>query len=164
MIYLTNFDGNVKMGFDFLKNLPEEDFDLSTSNFEKWVPFVLNISTPERAIAITENMHAYMTIYEVEKIVNGLKTLLICADDNKDGEFTHYSSESFFEISFEYMHIDDCFNVELWFITAKFPEGEIVGYDAGFRFIVEKAQVIQFVREVSDRFKVICPQCADLIN
>ena len=162
MIYLTNFDGNVKMGFDFLKNLPE-DFDVSTSNFEKWVPFVLNISTPERVIAITENMQAHMTIYEVEKIVNGLKTLLINADDNKDGKFSHYSSESFFEISFEYMPVDECFNVELWFITAKFPEGEIVGYDAGFRFIVEKTQAIQFEKGFSDRFNVICPQCSNLI-
>jgi len=163
MIYLTNFDGNVKMGFDFLENLPE-DFDASTSNFEKWVPFVLNISTPERAIAITENMQAYMTIYEVEKIVNGLRALLISADDNKDGKFAHYSGESFFEISFEYMHVDECFNVELWFVTAKFPEGDIVGYDAGFRFIVEKSQVIRFAKEFSDRFKVICPQCSNLIH
>lgn len=159
MIHLTNFDGNVKMGFDFLKNLPK-DFDVAKSEFEKWVPFVFNISTPERAIAITEDMQAYMTIHEVKKIFNGLKDLINCIGKNEDKKLTHYSSESFFEFSFEYLHVDNCFNLELWFITAKFPAGQIVGYDAGFRFVAEKSEMIQFAEDFLDRFNTVCPQCS----
>jgi hypothetical protein len=54
--------------------------------------------------------------------------------------------------------------VELWFITAKSSKGEIVGYDAGFRFVVEKAQMIRFTQELSDRFKAVCPQCSKLMR
>jgi hypothetical protein len=159
MIYLTNFEGNVKMGFDFLAKLPE-DIDASDSKFEKWVPFVLSVATEERAIAITEDMQADMTLYEAERILNGLKALLESVGGNADQKFTHYSSESYFEISFEYLVDDDCFNVELWFITAKFPKGETIGYDAGFRFVVEKSAMQRFVEELLDRFNKICPQCS----
>ncbi len=158
MIYLTNLDANVKLGFNFINNLPD-DFDIANSKFEKWVPFVLNFSTSERTIAITEDMQASMTIYEVEKIYNELKNLLESIGDKKDSRFTHYSSESFFEISFDYLYADECFNVELWFIVAEYPEGKIVGYDVGFRFVVDISEMKNFVAEFYNRFKIVCPHC-----
>lgn len=104
MFYLTNRDGNLKLGFDFLNDLPG-DFDIAKSKFEKWVPFVMNISTPEKTIAITETMKACMTVYEVEKIYSGIKNLLDSMADEEDKLFRHYSYESIFEISVEYLHV-----------------------------------------------------------
>ncbi|MCM1045528.1 MAG: hypothetical protein NC417_08445 [Candidatus Gastranaerophilales bacterium] len=63
MFYLTNREANLKFGFDFLNDLPD-DFDIAKSKSEKWVPFVMNIATPEKTIAITEKMKACMTVYE----------------------------------------------------------------------------------------------------
>ena len=58
MIYLTNLDGNVKLGFDFLNDLLV-DLDITDSKFEKWVPYVLILSTSERIVAITKEMQAF---------------------------------------------------------------------------------------------------------
>lgn len=60
------------------------------------------IKIEERTIAITEDMQAYMTIHEVKKIFNGLKNLIDYIGSNEDRKITHYSSESFFEISFDF--------------------------------------------------------------
>lgn len=163
MIYLNNLDKNLKVGFDFLVNLPE-NFDVTQSEFEKYVPFILNISTPERAIVIDVDIQAYMTIYEIKKIFNGLKHLLDCACHDIDGKFRHYSSESFFEIIVEYLSEDECFNVELWFIIAKSLKEEIVGYDAGFRFTTEKTEMERFIEDLRTRFKEICSQCSKLLE
>ena len=159
MVYLTNLDGNVKLEFDFLKDLPD-DFDAAKTKLEKWVPFVLNISALGKTIAITEDMQACMTVYEVEKIYNGLKNLLDGTGDAKDSLFRHYSSESFFEISAEYLHEDDCFFVTLWFIVAEYPGGRIDGYDIGFRFAVGKPEMNSFAEEFKNGFCALCPQCS----
>lgn len=55
--------------------------------------------------------------------------------------------------------MDDCFDLELWFIIAKSTEGALFGYDDGFRFVVEKSEMIRFVEECSTRFKEVCSQC-----
>lgn len=159
MIYLTNIDGNVKLGFDFLNNLPK-DFDNAKSKFEKWVPFVLNLSTVEKTVAISEAMQAQMTIFEVEKIYNGLKNLLSDMGDKEGRHLTHYSSESFFEVSFEYLLEDECFEVEIWFIVAEYLESKIQGYDMGFRFIVGKSEMEKFTKELYINFEKVCPQCS----
>jgi len=159
MIYLTNMDNNVKLGFDFLENLPT-DFGISKSKFENWAPFVLNVNFLGRTVAITEDMQAYMTIYEIEKIFNDLKHLLDDANGNEDKRITHYSSESFFEFSLEYLHVDECFSLELWFVTAKFLESEILGCDVGFRFTIDKTEMDRFAKELYNRFNKVCPQCS----
>ena len=99
MICLTNFEGNVKLEFDFLNNLPA-DFDRTDSKFEKWVPYVFALSTPQRTVAITTEMEAFLTVYEVEKIYNGLKNLLDHLQQDTGNVFKHYSNESFFETKF----------------------------------------------------------------
>jgi ribosomal protein L37AE/L43A len=61
--------------------------------------------------------------------------------------------------------VDECFNVELWFIIADCPEGETVGYDAGFRFTVGKSEMKKFIEEFHDSFEKRtewsnnCPNC-----
>lgn len=157
MFYLTNRDSNLKLGFDFLNDLPD-DFDTARSKWEKWVPFVMNISTPEKTIAITEKTKAYMTVYEVEKIYNGIKNLLDSMAHEEDMLFRHYSYESIFEISVEYLHVDECFEVVVWFILAEYPEGRIEGYNVGFRFIVDKFELEHFIEEFFNNFKKVCPQ------
>lgn len=124
MFYLTNRDANLKLGFDFLNDLPD-DFDTARSKWEKWVPFVMNITTPEKTIAITKKTKAYMTVYEVEKIYNGIKNLLDSMAHEEDKLFRHYSYESIFEISVEYLHVDECFEV-----LENFMEGEY--YESSF--------------------------------
>ena len=151
MIYLANLDGNLKLGFDFLNDLPD-DLDITDSKFEKWVPYVLVLSTSERTIAITKDMEAFLTVYEVEKIYNGIKNLLNNLNQSNNNIFKHYSNESFFEISIEYMDIDECFSVELWFIFAEIPEGNIEGYDLGYRFVVDKKEMEYFITECHKRF------------
>lgn len=125
MIYLTNFDGNVKLGFDFLENLPK-DFDVSKNNFEKWIPFVLNLSTPESAVAITGNMQAYMTIYEVEKILNGFEMLIDGTGNNEDKKFAHYSSEGFLRF---HLNIFTLMAVSMWncgLLRPNFPKAKLL--------------------------------------
>ena len=155
MIYLTNLDGNVKLEFDFLNELPD-DFDITDSKFEKWVPYVLALSIPKRTIAITKEMEAFLTVYEIEKIYNGLRNLLYNTQHDNDNIFKHYSNESFFEISVEYIDTDECFNVEIWFIIAKMPEGNMDGYDIGYRFIVEKKEMEHFVIEFYKKYRDVC--------
>ena len=157
MIYINNCEQNVKLGFDFLENLPE-DFDIAKSEYEKWIPFILNISSPEKNIAITQNMQACMTVYEIKKMFNDLKALISGTRSDKDVKISHYSSESFFEFTLEYFRVDDCFSLEFWFITAEYPDGKIIGYDVGIRFIIEKSEMIHFMKEFQDRFRMICPQ------
>ena len=157
MICLANVDNTLQLEFDLLENLPS-DFDSTESKFEKWVPFVLHLSTPQRTVAIPPDMRACMTVFEIERIYNGIKDLLSNTAEKKDRQFAHYSSESFFEISFEYLHVDKHFSVELWFIIAEAPEGRIVGYDAGFRFIVGEPEMKKFAEEFRGRFQKVCPQ------
>lgn len=154
MISLINLEGNVKLEFCFLNNLPE-DFNSIESEFEKWIPYTLYLSTPERTIFISQDMQAFMTVYEIEKIYNGITDLLnnTCEESKR---FTHYNSESFFEISVEYLYIDECFSVELWLIASEYPEGKIVGYDAGFRFMVSKFEMLKFLNQFYDGFKMVC--------
>ena len=94
MIYLTNLDGSVKLEFDFLNELPD-DFYIADSKFEKWVPYVLAISIPQRTIAITKEMKAFLTVYEVEKIYNGLRNLVYNSRQDNNNIFKHYSNERF---------------------------------------------------------------------
>ena len=155
MIYLSNLDGNVKLEFDFLNELPD-DFDITDSKFEKWVPYVLTLSIPQRTIAITKEMEAFLTVYEIERIYNGLRNLLYNTQHDNDNIFKHYSNESFFEISVEYIDTDECFNVEIWFIIAKMPEGNMDGYDIGYRFIVEKKEMEHFVIEFYKKYRDVC--------
>lgn len=154
MICLINSEANVKLEFSFLKNLPE-DFKSIENKSEKWIYFTLYLSTPERNISISQDMHASMTVFEIEKIYNGINALLIDID-KEDKRFTHYNSEGFFEISVEYLPIDDCFSVELWLIAAEYPGGKIEGYDAGFRFMVGKPEMYEFLEQFYDSFKMIC--------
>ena len=153
MINLISLDTNVKLGFDFLEKLPD-DFDVAKSKFEKWVPFVLMLSFPEKTIGITEDIRAYMTVYEVEKRYNGLKRLI----DGVDGRFSHYSSESLYEVNFEYVPEDECFDVELWFMVAECPDGRIIGYRIGFGFVTGRNDVKKFLEEFKERFVLLCPQ------
>lgn len=154
MIYLSNLDGNVKLGFDFLNDLPEE-WNLTDSKFEMWVPYVLMLSTSERTIAITKEMQAFLTVYEVEKIYNGLRDLLYISPQSNHNIFKHYSNESFFEVSVDYLDVDECFNVELWFIVAQVPEGNVEGYDIGYRFVVDKKEMEHFVTECYKEYKKV---------
>lgn len=154
MISLTNLEANVKLEFSFLNDLPV-DLNSIESKFEKWIPYTLYLSTPERNIAISRDVHAFMTIYEIEKIYNGIRTLSNVID-KEDKRFTHYNSEGFFEISVEYLHIDECFSVELWLIAAEYPGGKLEGYDAGFRFMVGKSEMLSFLNQFYDSFKMIC--------
>jgi hypothetical protein len=157
MMHLRNDDGIVEVGFDFLENLPE-DFDSTEDLFEKWVPFVLVLTAPTASIAITENMQAALTVHEIGRVYNGLKSLLDCVGGDEDKEFSHYSNGAYFEIKFEYYYIDECFSFELWFVEADYPKGMFVGYDVGFRFSVEVSEVAQFADAYYERFKVVCPQ------
>lgn len=157
MASITNLDSNIKLEFNFLDNLPE-DFIIARSEFEKWVPFILSLSTPTRTITISENIHAHMTMYEIKKIYYGLKNLFDGIKEGADCIFKHYSSESFFEISIEYIHVDECFSMEIWFIVAEYPEGRIFGYDDGFRFIVDKSEMKNFITEYYNSFKLACPE------
>jgi hypothetical protein len=159
MIYIHNREGNVEIAFDLLENLPD-DFDSTDSLFEKWVPFVLALTAPTASIAITEGMHADLTVYEIGRVYNGLKSLLACAGGKEDKEFSHISNDYFFKIAFEYLYIDECFNLKLWFVEADYPKGMFVGYDAGFRFTFEISELAQFVDAFYERFKVVCPQCS----
>lgn len=152
MAYLTNLDGNVKLEFDFLSDFPDA-LDIADSKFEKWVPYVLILSTSERTIAITKEMQAFLTAYEVEKIYNGMRNLLYNSTQSSNNIFKHYSNESFFEISIEYIEVDECFSVELWFIAAEAPEGNIDGYDIGYRFVVDKKEMELFLTECYKRFR-----------
>lgn len=154
MICLINSEANVKLEFSFLNDLPE-DINSIESKFEKWIYYMLYLSTPERNIGISQDMHASMTVFEIEKIYNGIKAL---SSDivKEDKRFTHYNSEGLFEISVEYLPIDDCFSVELWLIAAEYPGGKIEGYDAGFRFMVGKSEMLKFLDQFYDSFKRIC--------
>ena len=100
MIYLSNLDVNVRLGFDFLEDL-SDDLDITGSKFEKWVPYVLILSTTERTVAITKEMQAFLTVHEVEKIFNGIRDLFSNSQQSNDNIFKHYSNKSFFEISVE---------------------------------------------------------------
>ena len=155
MIYLTNLDGNVKLEFDFLNDF-SDDLGITDSKYEKWVPYVLILSTSERTVAITKEMQAFLTVYEVEKIYNGIRDLLYNSQQSNDNTFKHYSNESFFEILVEYIDMDECFSVELWFIVAEVPEGNIDGYDIGYRFIVDKKEMEHFVTECYKRYMDVC--------
>lgn len=155
MIDLHNTDENVKLSFDFLENL-QDDFQMAKSKFEKWVPFVLSVSTPEGVVEITESMQAYMTIFEVEKIYNGLCDLLNYMEDEKDQCFSHYSSENFFGIKCESIYEDECIDVELWFMIAKYPEGRIEGHRIGFGFVVSKDELRDFIKKCKERFEQVC--------
>lgn len=130
MIYLTNVESNIKLGFEFLTNLPD-DFDIAESKSKKWVPFIMSLSTPQETISITEKQKAYMTVYEVEKIYNGIKDLLENTWRNEDRMFTHYSYESF--------------EVVLWFIIAKCSNSKMEGYNSGFRFMIDKIEIKRFI-------------------
>lgn len=156
MFYLTNIDANVKLGVEFLNDLPS-DFDIAKSNSEQWVPFAMIFSAPKTSVAITEG--SCMTVYEAERIYNGIKNLLDHTGNNEDMLFTHYSYESIFEISIEYLHVDECFEVVLWFIIAENPEGRIEGYHSGFRFTADKPGMERFIAEFRDNFNRVCPQC-----
>ena len=125
MIYLTNLDGNVKLEFDFLNDF-SDDLDITDGKFEKWVPYVLILSTSERTVAITKEMQAFLTVYEVEKIYNGIRDLLYNSQQSNDNIFKHYSNESFFEILVEYIDMDECFNVELWLLLQKYPKATLM--------------------------------------
>lgn len=155
MIYLSNLDGNVRLGFDFLEDL-SDDLDITDSKFEKWVPYVLILSTTERTVAITKEMQAFLTVYEVEKIFNGIRDLFSNSQQSNDNIFKHYSNESFFEISVEYIEMEECFSVELWFIVAEVPEGIIDGYDIGYRFIIDKKEMEHFMTECYKRYMDVC--------
>ena len=157
MIYLTNVESNIKLGFEFLTNLPD-DFDIAESKSEKWVPFIMSLSTPQETISITEKQKAYMTVYEVEKIYNGIKDLLENTWRNEDRMFTHYSYESFFELSIEYLYMDEGFEVVLWFIIAEYSNSKMEGYNSGFRFMADKIEIKRFIEEFRNSFKKICPQ------
>lgn len=154
MICLINLEANVKLEFSFLNDLPE-DFNSIESKFEKWIPYTLYLSTPERNVSISQDMHASMTIFEIEKIYSGIMALSSVIDE-EEKRFTHYNSEGFFEISVEYLPIDECFSVELWLIAAEYPGGKIEGYDAGFRFVVGKSEMLKFLDQFYDSFKMIC--------
>jgi hypothetical protein len=163
MITISNPEKSAVVGFDFLNTLPD-DFDSTESKFEKCVPFILNIATSDRVLAITEDMHANMTVFEIERIYYGISGLLDCVGSAEDKRFSHYSSESFFEIILEYLYEDDLFILELWFFMARHPEGKLNGYYTGFKFGVERSEVVRFVQEYRDRFNAVCPHCATAMS
>lgn len=72
MIYLTNVESNIKLGFEFLTNLPD-DFDIAESKSKKWVPFIMSLSTPQETISITEKQKAYMTV--LSSVYNGIQLI-----------------------------------------------------------------------------------------
>lgn len=97
MISLINLEANVKLELNFLNHVPV-DFNDDESKFEKWIPYTLHMSTPERNVFISQDMHAFMTVYEMEKNYNGIMHLPN-TNEKEDKRFTHYNSEGFFEIS-----------------------------------------------------------------
>lgn len=99
-----------------------------------------------------------MTVCEVEKIYNGIKSLLENTWRNEDTIFTHYGYESFFEISIEYLSVDESFEVIIWFILAECPHSKLEGYHMGYRFMADKKEMEHFLAEFCNRFKKVCPQ------
>lgn len=55
MIFLMNLEANVKLEFSFLNHLPVVT-NGSESKFEKWIPYTLRLSTPERNIFISQDI------------------------------------------------------------------------------------------------------------
>lgn len=62
------------------------------------------------------------------EFIDAGKNLLNGAEHKEDRRFTHYSSESLFEITIEYLSVDECFEVGVRFIVAEGPEERIGGF------------------------------------
>ncbi|MDR2889258.1 MAG: hypothetical protein LBV33_05395 [Lachnospiraceae bacterium] len=150
MLCISNLEGNLTLKLNFDEAVTE---DTNCSDFEKWVTFTLRLDTINKFIEINKSINAYMNFFEIKKIYQGLNNLLVATVDKHDERFTHHSSENYFEITFEYFNIDDCFYVELWFIIAGDQEGRITGYDTGFRFPVHNDEMKKFVKGFYEIYK-----------
>ena len=107
-------------------------------------------------IDITEEMHAFINLFEIEKNYNGLKELITKVNKSRDCKFSHYSSESIFEFSIEYLSVDKIFSVELWFIIAQINNIHLLEDNIGFRFVIDIFQLEDFLEQYYHNCQSIC--------
>ena len=148
---IINLEGNLKFELCFLRN-DMFDYRPERSNFENWVPFILCLNLPNRYTIIGESSKAIMTIFEVDKLINGVKSVLSHVKTRKNGIYMFNSSEGYFELKLETIPVDNVIEFELWINVGIQTKGEIYGYDEGVRFVTGTNALNRFITDLQKNY------------
>lgn len=153
MAKIVNLEGNLEFEI-WLKRNDMLDYN-SKSDYENWIPFTLCLILPDRISRIEESVKAAMTAFEIKNLLNGIEHVLVHLERRKKCIYTFNSSESFFELKLEVIPEDSVIEIELWINVGSQTMGKISGFDEGVRFVTNKEELNNFLREFKENYSDI---------
>lgn len=88
-------------------------------------------------------------------MLNGIEHVLVYLERRKKCIYTFNSSESFFEFKLEVIPEDSVIEIELWINVGSQTMGKISGFDEGVRFVTNKEELNNFLREFKENYSDI---------
>lgn len=155
MAKIYNVEENVHLEITLIKN-EMYDYVCCRSDYENWIPFILNLEFPFREISISESNRATMTVYELKKLVCGIGVLLEKCHTNMNYIYEFYSSEGYFEIKFDALPEDSVVEVELWINTTAWTGGQFYGFDEGIKFTSDIESINVFYMDIKKELNNLC--------
>ncbi|HCC07102.1 MAG TPA: hypothetical protein DEP72_02895 [Clostridiales bacterium] len=150
---ICNIENNIIFEINLLKN-DYLDVDLSRDDFENWVPFQLLLKVEKEEYSYKKESGATFSLYELKKLIKNIQELVV---NKKSGcevdRFEFSSAEAYFDIIFIDSKEEDSIILEVWINVGSLTNGELYGYDKGFRFVVYIKDLEKFTTGIHEQLK-----------
>lgn len=148
MALISNNEKNIRFEINLLKN---EYLDLmeSRTDFENWVPFELYFDNGVDSLGYLVGDGATFSYYEVKSMLAHFEEIIILKSNGRGFEkYEFSSSQRYFDlVLYDPLEENEIF-IELWINIGTMTNGEVYGYDKGYRFVVSLDSMSSFSNEL----------------
>jgi len=143
---LNNIEGNILLEINLLNN-DFLDVDEERQDSENWIPFEFVLNVPREKICLYAWYGATFSVYEIKSLIEKFEQIAENKLSKKKlWEIWISSSESYFDIIVDDPLEDGEIYMEIWLNIGTITDGELSGYDKGFRFVVKLDHIYRFTK------------------
>ncbi|MBH5318323.1 hypothetical protein I6N90_10935 [Paenibacillus sp. GSMTC-2017] len=151
MAQLVNLENNITFKINLLRN---EFLDIvdEREDFENWIPFEMVLKVGLEKYEYLNSRGATFSLFEINKLISAVENIIsvkLGATSTASFERVDFNScEGFFGVSLYDTFEEQEVYTDIWINMGAISDGEIYGYDKGFRFVIRTESLSEFVNEI----------------
>lgn len=156
MAVLRSKRGDVSFELKFLKDAPFFKVDTSKPDVENWLPVIYKVIAFEESYSVISDINPTLNLFEVKNMLDKFKHVINAKISGANFNRVEISTyEFYYEIELFDPNEEDEVGVTIWLFEATRTNGELNGFDRGFRFYVSLEVLISFTNHLEQEIITI---------
>lgn len=148
MPLLRSIRGDVSFQLNFLKT-SFFVYDSTKNDIENWLPIYFSCTVGNETYSVSPDVNPTLNLFEIKNMLTKFRKVI---ETKKRGEIINLISISTYEFYYEIElfdpNEDDEIGVVLWIFEATRTNGELSGFERGFRYYVSLETLETFKKEI----------------